>query len=74
MVGSLKKQNLESKVLIANGEEWVDEEESSHEEVKKDVCLMVVTSDFVTDETDNNSSTFFEANLTKASSDSKFKN
>ncbi|CAI9301752.1 unnamed protein product [Lactuca saligna] len=43
LVASLKKQNLESKVLVAEGEEWVDEEESSDEEVKKDVCLMTIT-------------------------------
>ncbi|CAH1424006.1 unnamed protein product [Lactuca virosa] len=73
LVASLKRKNLESKVLVVEGEEWVDEEELSDEEVKKSVCLMGVTGDLVTDEASSSSSTF-DVDLAKAASDSKVQN
>lgn len=57
LVASLKRQNLESKVLVPEEEEWIDDEESLNEEVKKDVCLMVGTGEFVIDENSSNSTT-----------------
>lgn len=69
----LKKKNIESKVLVAEGKEWLAEEESSNDEVKKDECLMVTIGVFVTDQASNNSSTF-EADLAKDTSDSKVQN
>lgn len=40
LVAFLKRQNLESKVLFSEEEEWVEDEESYDEEIQKDVCLM----------------------------------
>lgn len=57
LVASLKRQNHESKFLVAEEEELVDVEELSDEEVKKDVCLMVGTGEFVIDENSSNSTT-----------------
>lgn len=73
MAASLKKHNLESKVPVAEGEEWVNEEELSDEEVKKVVCLMTFVDDSFTDEASSSSSTF-KANLSKVASDSKAQN
>lgn len=72
-MASIKNQNLESKVLIAKGEEWVDEDESSDKEVKKDECLIAYTDESFSDEASNNSSAF-EVDLSKASSVSKVHN
>lgn len=64
---------MDFEVLIVEGEEWVDEEESSDEKVKKDVHLMAFTDEFVSDDASSSSSTF-EACLSKSSSDSKVEN
>lgn len=42
-VGSFKKQNVGSKVRIVEEKEWVKEEDSYDEDVKKDACLMEFT-------------------------------
>lgn len=73
LLDSLKKQNLGSKLLIAKEEEWIEEEESSNEDVKIDVCIMTITDESFTDEARNNSS-IFDTDLTKAISDSKAQN
>lgn len=53
----------------AKGEEWVDVEELSNEELKKDV-FMAVIGELITNEARSNSSTF-EDNLSKVSSDTR---
>lgn len=70
MIDYLKRKNNESKFLVAK-EEWVDDEESSDEEIKKDVCLMATTGEFIIDKNSNSSKTFKD-DLAKAASDSKF--
>lgn len=69
-MASLKKQNLESKVLTTKGEEWVEEEESPDEYVKKDLFLMAFANESYIDEASSSLSTF-EVDLSKLVSDYK---
>lgn len=66
LVASLKMNNLESKLLVAE-----EDEESLVKEVKKDVCLTAATDEFFIDKNGNNSCTF-DVDLAKAASDLKF--
>lgn len=44
----MKRQNLESKVLVADEEEWVDDEESSDKEVKNLRMKKLISIDALT--------------------------
>lgn len=70
LVTSLKQKNMGSKVLLDEEDEWVEEVESSDEEVKgNDVCLMETTDVSFTEESKSITNTF-EANIQKATSNS----
>ncbi|CAH1450553.1 unnamed protein product [Lactuca virosa] len=74
LFASFKKKNMDSKVLLAEVEEWVEEEESCNEEFKGNVgSLMATTYVPFTAESNNNTSTF-EAEIYKAARDSNDRN
>lgn len=64
---------MESKVLIVEGEERVEDEESSNEEVKKDIFLMTYVDESFIDEASRSLSTF-DSDLLKDVIDSKARN
>lgn len=61
--GLPKEEKFGVQSPCAKGEEWVDVEELSNEELKKDV-FMAVIGELITNEARSNSSTF-EDNLSK---------
>ena len=67
LVSQLKRQNINLKVLFAETEEWVEDEDSTEDEEKNDKCLMAQIKDVVTD---GSSSSTFDANLSKAARNS----
>ena len=67
LVSQLKRQNIYLKVLVAETEEWVDDEDSTEDEGKNDKCLMAQVEELVTD---GSSSSTFDADLSKAARNS----
>lgn len=72
LLASIKGQDIDVKVLIAEVESRVDNEELSDKDKLKDKCLMSY-NDVITDKGGNSSSSF-EADLAKAAKDSKMSN
>ncbi|CAH1422607.1 unnamed protein product [Lactuca virosa] len=70
LLASLKRQNIDVKILVAEVDSWVDDEKSSEEDQPKDKCFIAHIDVFVTYEGSNDASTF-KANLDKADKDSK---
>ncbi|CAH1435661.1 unnamed protein product [Lactuca virosa] len=58
VLASLKIQNIDVKVLVAELERWVDDEESFDDDKGNDKCLTAHTDSFVTDEVSSDFSSF----------------
>ncbi|CAH1420610.1 unnamed protein product [Lactuca virosa] len=50
LLASLKRKNIDVKVMVAEVESWVDDEESSDEDKGKDKCFMACTDAFIINE------------------------
>lgn len=72
-MATLKRQNIDAKILVTRVENWVDDEESSDKEGGRGKCLMAHTNALVIDKESKGSSTF-EANISKDAKDSKSQN
>ena len=68
LVAKLQKQKMEAKVLVAEQEKWVTDEESSEDE--KVTCLMARIQDDTDDQSSSDST--FDADMKKAIRDAKF--
>ena len=66
LVAQLKRQNINLKVLVAETEEWVEDEDSTEDEGKNDKCLMAK----IEETTDSSSSSTFTADLSAAARNS----
>ncbi|CAH1413533.1 unnamed protein product [Lactuca virosa] len=70
LLASLMRKNIDVKILVAKVENWVDDEESSDKDGRKDTCLMAYTDVPVTDKESIGFITF-KADLAKVTKDSK---